>query len=76
MTLQRAADPDGEIAMARAAAAAGVPLVVSSNAGSTFADIAATGVTWWLQVYVAADRSTSRAAARARRPPTAPRASC
>jgi 4-hydroxymandelate oxidase len=60
MTLQRAADPDGEIAMARAAAAAGVPLVVSSNAGSTFADIAATGVTWWLQVYVAADRSTTQ----------------
>jgi 4-hydroxymandelate oxidase len=57
MTLQRAADPDGEIAMARAATAAGVPLVVSSNAGSLFADIAATGVTWWLQAYVAADRS-------------------
>ncbi|HSK33190.1 MAG TPA: alpha-hydroxy acid oxidase [Propionicimonas sp.] len=52
MTLQRAADPDGEVAMARAAAETGVPLVVSSNAGSTFADIAATGVTWWLQVYV------------------------
>jgi len=57
MTLQRAADPDGEVAMARAAAAAGVPLVVSSNAGSTFADIAATGVTWWLQVYVSSIRA-------------------
>lgn len=69
MTLQRAADPDGEVAMARAAAAAGVPLVVSSNAGTTFADIAATGVSWWLQVYVAADRDDSvqllEAAARA-----------
>jgi 4-hydroxymandelate oxidase len=52
MTLQRAAHPEGEVAMARAAASAGVPMVVSSNAGSTFADIAATGVTWWLQVYV------------------------
>ena len=62
MTLQRAAHPDGEIAMARAAAAAGVPLVVSSNAGSTFADIAATGVTWWLQVYVAVDRCRDRTA--------------
>ena len=40
MTLQRAADPDGEVAMARAAAAAGVPMVVSSNSGSTFSDIA------------------------------------
>ena len=57
MTLQKAADPEGEVAMARAAAGAGVPLVVSSNAGSTFADIASTGVTWWLQVYVAADRA-------------------
>jgi 4-hydroxymandelate oxidase len=57
MTLQRAADPEGEVAMARAAAAAGVPLVVSSNAGRTFADIAATGATWWLQVYVAAHRA-------------------
>jgi len=60
MTLQRAADPDGEVAMARAAQASGVPLVVSSNSGSTFADIGATGVTWWLQLYVPADRDESR----------------
>ena len=32
-------------------------MVVSSNAGSTFEDIAATGVAWWSQVYVTADRS-------------------
>jgi 4-hydroxymandelate oxidase len=56
MTLQRAADPAGEIAMATAAARAGVPMVLSSNAGSTFADIEATGAHWWLQVYVAAER--------------------
>jgi 4-hydroxymandelate oxidase len=55
-TLQRAAHPDGELATARAAAAAGVPLVLSSNAGSTFEDVAATGAPWWLQLYVAADR--------------------
>jgi 4-hydroxymandelate oxidase len=61
MTLQRAADPDGELAMARAAADAGVPLVVSSNSGSTFADLGATGAVWWLQVYVAADRRASEA---------------
>lgn len=59
MTLQRAADPEGEVAMAQAAAQAGVPMVVSSNAGRTFADIAATGVTWWLQVYVAPDREAT-----------------
>ncbi|MDO7869665.1 alpha-hydroxy-acid oxidizing protein [Nocardioides jiangxiensis] len=55
-SLQRAADPEGELAMARAAAAAGVPHVVSSNAGHRFADIAAAGGPWWLQAYVTADR--------------------
>lgn len=59
MTLQKAADPDGEVAMARAAAAKGIPLVVSSNSGSTFADIGATGACWWLQVYVAQERAES-----------------
>jgi 4-hydroxymandelate oxidase len=57
-TMQRALDPDGEVAMARGAAAAGALLVVSSNAGSTVEDIAATGVSWWLQAYVTADRRT------------------
>ena len=56
-TLQRAAHPDGEVEMARAAAAVGAPLVVTSNSGSTFADVAATGAPWWLQMYVTADRS-------------------
>jgi 4-hydroxymandelate oxidase len=58
-TMQRAAHPDGEVAMARAAAAAGVPMVLSSNAGSTFEQIADTGVSWWLQLYVTAERSVS-----------------
>ena len=56
-TLQRAAHPDGELAVARATAEAGSLMVVSSNAGTTFADIAATGVRWWLQAYLPADRS-------------------
>lgn len=56
-TLQRAVHPDGELAMARATAAAGSLMVVSSNAGTRFADIGATGVDWWLQVYVPAERS-------------------
>lgn len=55
-TLQRAAHPDGEVATAEAAARAGAPLVLSSNAGSTFEDVGATGATWWLQLYVTADR--------------------
>lgn len=56
-TLQRAVHPEGELAMARATAAAGTVMVVSSNAGTTFADIGATGVHWWLQVYLPADRT-------------------
>ncbi len=66
-TLQRAAHPDGEVEMARAAAGLDVPLVVSSNAGSTFADIAATGVRWWLQMYVTADRSLTEPVVQAAR---------
>jgi 4-hydroxymandelate oxidase len=57
--LQRAAHPDGEVEMARAAAETGAPLVVTSNAGSTFADVGATGAAWWLQMYVTADRSVT-----------------
>lgn len=55
-TLQRAVHPDGELAMARACAAAGSVLVVSSNAGTSFAAIAATGVNWWLQLYLPCNR--------------------
>ena len=56
-TLQRAIHPDGELAMARATAQAGGLMVVSSNAGTPFADIGATGVRWWLQAYLPADRT-------------------
>jgi 4-hydroxymandelate oxidase len=56
-TLQRAVHPDGELAMARACAAAGSVLVVSSNAGTPFSEIGATGARWWLQAYLPADRT-------------------
>jgi 4-hydroxymandelate oxidase len=56
-TMQRAVHPDGEAAMGRGVARADSLMVVSSNAGSSFEDIAATGVAWWSQVYVTADRS-------------------
>jgi 4-hydroxymandelate oxidase len=59
-TLQRAVHPDGELAMARATAAAGTVMVVSSNAGTSFSDIAATGVRWWLQAYLPADRTLAQ----------------
>ncbi len=55
-TLQRAAHPVGELAMARATAEAGSLMVVSSNAGTPFADIGRTGVPWWLQAYLPQDR--------------------
>jgi 4-hydroxymandelate oxidase len=56
-TLQRKVHPEGELAMARATAAAGSVMVVSSNAGTPFDDIGATGVRWWLQAYLPADRT-------------------
>jgi len=56
-SMQRLAHPDGELAMARAAASTGTVLVVSSNAGTRFADLAATGASWWLQAYATADRT-------------------
>jgi len=59
--LQRAAHPDGELAMARATAAAGSLLEVSTNSGSTFEEIAAEGAPWWLQVYVMRDRGLTAA---------------
>lgn len=56
-TLQRAVHPEGEVAMARATAEAGGVLVVSSNAGTSFDRIGGTGVHWWLQAYLPADRT-------------------
>ena len=58
-TLQRAAHPEGEVAMARGVSEVGSLLVVSSNAGRTFEEIAAMGVSWWLQAYLTADRNAS-----------------
>jgi (S)-3,5-dihydroxyphenylglycine transaminase len=55
------ADPDGEVATARACAAAGVPFVVSTFAGRTFEEIAAAAAApLWLQVYCFRDRATTR----------------
>lgn len=58
-TMQRAAHPDGEVATARAAAGAGAMLVLSSNSGSSVEDVGATGASWWLQMYLTAERRTS-----------------
>ncbi|MFD4523030.1 aminotransferase class I/II-fold pyridoxal phosphate-dependent enzyme [Streptomyces sp. NPDC058470] len=54
------AHPTGEVATARAAGQAGVPLVVSTFAGRTFEDIAAAAAPLWLQVYCFRDRDVTR----------------
>ncbi len=59
--LQRMAHPDGELATARAAAARGVTMVVSTSASTDLADIAAVGGPRWFQVYLLADTGARRA---------------
>ncbi|MEI8408493.1 MULTISPECIES: alpha-hydroxy acid oxidase [unclassified Kribbella] len=59
-TMQRMADPDGDVAMATGAGAAGSLIGVSSNAGTTFADLRATGVPWWLQIYIVRNREITK----------------
>jgi isopentenyl diphosphate isomerase/L-lactate dehydrogenase-like FMN-dependent dehydrogenase len=55
VAFQRAAHPDGEVAMARAAAAAGTVMCVSTMATATWAEVAATGAPRWFQMYVPRD---------------------
>ncbi|MGW7276661.1 alpha-hydroxy acid oxidase [Streptomyces sp. NPDC054864] len=55
---QRLFHPEGELAVARAAAEAGVPFTISTLSSSTMADIAATGATTWFQLYWLKDRDT------------------
>jgi 4-hydroxymandelate oxidase len=59
--LQRMAHPDGELATARAAAARGVTMTVSTSASTDLADIAAVGGPRWFQVYLLADPGARRA---------------
>jgi 4-hydroxymandelate oxidase len=51
MAYQRLLHPDGELAAAEAAGAAGVPFVVSTLASVTVEEIAKTGATTWFQLY-------------------------
>ena len=61
MAFQQIAHEEGEIAMARGAAAAGTLMCVSTVATATPADIAAAapGAPRWLQIYVFRDRGVS-----------------
>ncbi len=56
----RLADPAGEVATARAAAAVGTMMVASTLATLPLEDVAATGVPRWFQLYVFTDRGLTR----------------
>jgi isopentenyl diphosphate isomerase/L-lactate dehydrogenase-like FMN-dependent dehydrogenase len=59
--LQRMAHPDGELATARAAAARGITMTLSSSASTDMAEVAAVGGPRWYQVYLLADPGARRA---------------
>jgi 4-hydroxymandelate oxidase len=59
-SLQRHADPRGELAAAEGAASAGSLLCLSSNSGTSFESIGKVGVPWWLQIYVLRDRGLTQ----------------
>ena len=62
MALQRMAHPDGEIATARAAGAAAVPLILSTFSTAPVDEVrAATAAPLWFQLYVFRDRDRTRA---------------
>ncbi|CAB4686355.1 MAG: alpha-hydroxy-acid oxidizing protein [Actinobacteria bacterium] len=61
MAYQRMAHPDGEVAMGRAILGAGSLMTLSSLATSTRAEVAATGVPRWYQLYVPKDAGKARA---------------
>ncbi len=63
VAMQRMAHPDGELAMARGAAAAGTILTLSTLATATPSEVAsaAPGAPRWYQVYVFKDRSITQA---------------
>lgn len=56
---QRMADPDGEVATARAAAAAGTVMTLSTIASSTIEEVAEVGGARWFQLYVYKDRGVT-----------------
>src|ERR687888_2806038 len=63
VALQKMAHPDGECGMARAAAAAGTVMMLSTIATAAPREVAAAapGAPRWFQVYVFKDRSVTRA---------------
>jgi isopentenyl diphosphate isomerase/L-lactate dehydrogenase-like FMN-dependent dehydrogenase len=60
VAFQRVAHPEGEIAMARAAKAAGTVMCLSTMATSTLEEVAETGVPRWFQLYIFRDEGVTR----------------
>jgi isopentenyl diphosphate isomerase/L-lactate dehydrogenase-like FMN-dependent dehydrogenase len=60
VAFQRVAHADGEVGMARAARAAGTAMCLSTMATATPAEVAATGVTRFFQLYVFRDEGMTR----------------
>lgn len=60
MAYQRLVHPDGEVALASAACAAGVPYVASTMSSTPIEDIAKTGAEVWFQLYWLRDRTAVR----------------
>lgn len=56
MAYQQAVHPDGELAMAEAARAGGIPFIVSTLSSHTVEDIARVGGDLWFQLYWLKDR--------------------
>ena len=60
VAFQRVAHPDGEVATARAAGAAGTVMCLSTLATATPAEVAAVGGPRWFQLYVFRDEGVTR----------------
>ncbi len=60
MALHRLADPDGEVAVARACAARGLVFCLSTVGSATIEEVAATGAACWFQLYFLDDAGRNR----------------
>ena len=60
MALHRMADPDGELAVARACAARGLVFSLSTVGSASIEEVAGTGAVSWFQLYLMADQGKSR----------------
>ncbi len=60
MALHRLADPEGELAVARACAERGLVFCLSTVGSATIEDVAATGAACWFQLYLLDDEGRNR----------------